>query len=62
MSDADPVPALAALLREAGHDLPPSRLAGLDHGHALLRAALARLGWPEPAAEPATIFRPMPPR
>jgi hypothetical protein len=58
MSDAVAETSLAALLRRAGHAPPPSSLAGLEQGHALLRVVLARIGAQRPDAEPATIFRP----
>lgn len=57
MAETTPDLPLAALLRRAGHDLPPEAVADLAHGHALLRAMLARLGQAAPQAEPATIFR-----
>jgi hypothetical protein len=58
MRDENPQPQLDARLRAAGHDLPAAALADLAQGDALLRAMLARLAPPEPAAEPATTFRP----
>ena len=58
MPDTIPEPPLAALLRRAGHDLPPDVLADLEHGHTLLRGMLARLADVAPGAEPATTFRP----
>ena len=51
-------PALAALLQQAGHALPPDALASLAEGHAKLAAMLALLPEMPPAAEPATVFRP----
>lgn len=57
MPDPLPPPALAALLRQAGHDLPPEAVANLAEGHALLVAMLALLPAPPPAAEAATFFR-----
>jgi hypothetical protein len=51
-------PALAALLQQAGHALPPDALASLAEGHAKLVAMLALLPDMPPAAEPATVFRP----
>jgi|GEM_PF-5187981 len=61
MSDATQT-TVADILRRAGYDLPPEVLADLGHAHALLAAMLARLAPPAPDAEPATVFRPEPPR
>jgi hypothetical protein len=58
MPEAAPEPGLAALLRQAGYSLPMAVVAELEHGHALLRGALTRVGQPTPQAEPATVFRP----
>jgi len=58
MPEAAPEPDLAARLRQSGYDLPTAVVADLEHGHALLRTALARVGRPPPQAEPATVFRP----
>jgi hypothetical protein len=58
MSDLDPEPPLAAILRRAGYELPAEALVDLDQGYRLLEAMLARLGNTAPQAEPATIFRP----
>lgn len=62
MPESPPETEIAALLRRAGYDLPPVQISGIDQGHALLRAMLARLGRVTPEAEPATIFRPVAPR
>jgi hypothetical protein len=61
MTEAEPIPPLAALLRRAGHDLPAETVADLAQGHALLDAMVALLPPQPPAAEPATVFRPAPP-
>ncbi|PWS37585.1 hypothetical protein DFH01_12240 [Falsiroseomonas bella] len=50
--------AIAAALRTAGYDLPPTIVADVARGHGLLAAVLARIGPPRPEAEPATTFRP----
>jgi hypothetical protein len=58
MPEPTPEPPIAALLRQAGYDLPPATIAELAQPHALLQAMLARLGGIAPDAEPATTFRP----
>jgi hypothetical protein len=58
MADQTPETELAALLRQAGHDLPAATVAEIVPAHALLRRMLARLGTVPAEAEPATIFQP----
>jgi hypothetical protein len=55
-----PEPEIAALLRQAGFDLPPATLAELATAHPLLRRMLARLAEVPPEAEAAVLFRPDP--